>query len=60
MSHQRLQIITPALGSMPHSEAEIFGSVVWLDMQSHSHRGMSLSELHALVQPIALPQEAQP
>ncbi len=51
MRDQPLQIITPALGHLQQSEAEIFGSVVWLYMQSRIHQGMPLSELHKLVLP---------
>lgn len=51
MRNQPLQIIAPALGPLQQSEAEIFGSVVWLYMQSHIHQGMPLSELKKLVYP---------
>lgn len=51
MAASTLQLISPAWGSLQQSEAEVFGCVVWLFMQSSTHQGMPLCELGKLVLP---------
>lgn len=51
MRNQTLQLIVPAVAPVHQSEAEIFGAVVWLYMQSEKHQGMPVNELNKLVLP---------
>lgn len=45
MQHGNLTLIAPALSSHGHSEAEIFGSIAWLAMQSKNKKQMEINSL---------------
>jgi hemolysin-activating ACP:hemolysin acyltransferase len=45
MQYENLIITAPALNASGHSEAEIFGSIVWLAMQAKNKNRLSLQDL---------------
>lgn len=51
MQFDTLKIISPALRSLPQTEAEAFGFVVWLWMQTADHQDLPLCALHYLLLP---------
>lgn len=51
MRHSSLTLISPCVAPTGKSEAELFGAMTWLWMQSSTHRHCPLHELERLLMP---------
>ena len=57
MQHGNLVITAPALNAPGHSEAEIFGSIVWLAMQANNKNRLPLQDLSQWLLPALRSQQ---